>query len=88
MSCASGFVNISFRDPERRNFRSAYERELTCLFLRGHVLLSEQSNVCSARILLDEPGEGYASSSSLLDLDQCSRRESESGDCQFFFRLS
>ncbi len=35
MSCASGFVNISFRDLERRNFRSAYQRELTRSFLHG-----------------------------------------------------
>ena len=54
-------------------------------FLR---LLSEQSNVCSARILLDEPGEGYASSSRLLDLDKCSWRELERSYGEFFLRLA
>ena len=85
---APGFVNISFRDLERRNFRSAYQRELTCPFPRGHVLLSKKSNVCSSRILLDEPREGYAASSRLLDLDKCSWRELERSYGEFFLRLA
>src|SRR5438477_11786041 len=85
---APDFVNMSFRDVYIRNIRSAYQRELTCPFPRGQVLLSKKSNVCSARILLDEPGEGYASSSRLLDLDKCSWREFEGGYCQFLFRLA
>jgi len=88
MYCASGFVNISFKDLERINFLSAYQRELTCPFLSGRVLLSKESNVCSARIFLDEPREGYASSSRFLDLDKCSWREFEGGYGQLFFRLA
>src|SRR5438046_1513959 len=59
-----------------------------CPFLSGRVLLSKESNVCSARIFLDEPPEGYASSSRFLDLDKCSWREFEGGYGQLFFRLA
>src|SRR5205809_1069125 len=52
------------------------------------VLLSKESNVCSARVFLDEPPEGYASSSRFLDLDKCSWREFEGGYGQLFFRLA
>src|SRR5213596_2694785 len=53
---------------------------------RRRAYLPKQSDVCSARILLNEPREGYAASPSLLYLHKRSRRELERCNGQLLLR--